>query len=171
MWFPGVDTQLSKQLKSEQLQHHRMLMIQLHSLHFLLRQGLAVRGHDQEEGNLFQLLKLRSEDHDELNSWLKGKKYLSSEIINEMIALMGRHVTLQLLENIHKASIFSLIADEATDVTNKEQLCISLRWVDEMFDIHEDALELVELPKTHAETIANAIKDFTLHFQLPLGQC
>ncbi len=40
-----------------------------------------------------------------------------------------------------------------------------------MFDIHEDALELVELPKTDAETIANAIKDFMLPFQLPLGQC
>ncbi len=90
---------------------------------------------------------------------------------NFLVALIGRHVTLQLLENIHKASIFSLIADEATDVTNKEQLCISLRWVDEMFDIHEDALELVQLPKTDAETIANAIKDFMLRFQLPSGQC
>ncbi len=53
MRFPGVDTQLSKQLKSRQLQHRRMLMIQLHSLRFLLRQGLAVRGHNQEEGNFF----------------------------------------------------------------------------------------------------------------------
>ena len=34
-----------------------------------------------------------------------------------------------------------------------------------------DALELIELPKTDAETIANAIKDFLLRFQLPLGQC
>ena len=53
----------------------------------------------------------------------------------------------------------------------REQLCTSHRWVDEMFNIHEDALELIELPKTDAETIANAIKYILLHFQLPLGQC
>ena len=89
MRFPGVDCQLSKQLKSEQHQHHRMLMIQLHSLRFLLCQGLAVRGQDQEGSNLFQLLKLLSEDHGELKSWVRDKNYLSSEIINGMVALMG----------------------------------------------------------------------------------
>ena len=107
MRFPGVDAQHSKQLKSEQQQQHRrILMIQLHSMCFLLCQGLAVRGHDQEEGNLFQLLKLHSADHGELNSWLKDKNYLSSEIMNEMVALMSQHVTLQLWENVHKASIY-----------------------------------------------------------------
>ncbi len=71
-----------------------MPMIQLSSLRHLLHQGLAIRGHDQEEGNLMQLLSLRREDCSELKGWLKDKNYLSSEIINEMISLMGRSVTL-----------------------------------------------------------------------------
>ena len=46
----------------------------------------------------------------------------------------------------------------------REQLCTSHWWVDEMFDILEDALELIELPKTDAEKIANATKDFCFAF-------
>ena len=62
-----------------------MLLKQLSSLLaiYLLHQGLAIRGHDDSEGNLFQLLKLRSEDDSELKFWLKDGKYLSPAIINE----------------------------------------------------------------------------------------
>ena len=34
---------------------------------FLLRQGLAFRGHEQEEGNFNQLLRLRMEDDPEFS--------------------------------------------------------------------------------------------------------
>ena len=84
---------------------------------------------------------------------------------------MCRTITMQLLKEIHEASIYSLIADEATDITNKEQLCISIRWVDPFCVIHEDALELTALTKTDSETIANAIKDFLLRYQLPISKC
>ena len=47
------------QLKQSQKMHQIMLKIQLSSLQFLLRQGLAIRGHEELEGNLFQLLLLR----------------------------------------------------------------------------------------------------------------
>ena len=47
-----------------------MLLKQFSSLKFLLRQGLAVRGHIEGEGNLLQLLVLRSEDDQDLLSWL-----------------------------------------------------------------------------------------------------
>ena len=55
-----------------------------------------------------------------------------------MISLMDHCVTMQLLRDIHDASVFALNADEATDISKKEQLCISLRWVDTNFVIHED---------------------------------
>lgn len=142
---PGIDAQLDEQLKQDQQLHRRMLLLQLSSLRYLLHQGLAIRGHEQIEGNLMQLLLLRSEECCELKQWINEKKYLSSEIINEMIALMGRTITLQLLEDIRAAYIYALIADEATDISNKEQLCISLRWVDETFAIHEDTRQMQKL--------------------------
>ena len=83
------------------------------SLKYLLKQGLAIRGHDDIEGNLLQLLAFRSEDCPELNSWLRDRKYFSPDILNEQIALMGRRV----LKDIRSATWFPVIADEATDVS------------------------------------------------------
>ena len=62
---------------------------QLLTLRYLLRQGMAVRGHHEEEGNLTQLLLLRSNEIPQLKVWLKEKKYCSPEIQNEQIPLMG----------------------------------------------------------------------------------
>ena len=57
-------------------------MKQLSSLRYLMRQGLPIRGYDTFEGNLSQLLQLRSEDDNHLSSWLCEKKYFSPEIIS-----------------------------------------------------------------------------------------
>ena len=61
-----------------------MLMIQFSSLRYLLCQGLALRGHEELEGNLMQLLKLRVEDSPDIERWIKEKHYLSGDILNEM---------------------------------------------------------------------------------------
>ena len=84
---------------------------------------------------------------------------------------MGRCVTMQLLRDICDVSLFGLNADEATDITNKEQLCISLRWVDTNFVIHENTLKLIHLTKTDALTIVKAIQDFFVRYQLTITQC
>ena len=68
-------------------------------------------------------------------------------------------------------SWFSIVADEATDVTNKEQLVICIRWVDNDFQIHEDPVELINVPKTDAKTLTGAIKDCLIRLSLPLAQC
>ena len=77
-----------------------MLLKQLVSLLYLLRQSLAIRGHDDSEGNLFQLLKLHSEDDSELKIWVKDGKYLSPAIINEQIKLMADCLLRGLLSEI-----------------------------------------------------------------------
>ena len=49
---PGINSLFSNQVRSEQEFHRRMLHIQLSSLRYL---GLAIRGHEELEGNLMQL--------------------------------------------------------------------------------------------------------------------
>ena len=66
---------MNSQVVVNQRIHRQMLIKQLSSLKFLLRQGLAVRGHEEMEGNLLQLMKLRSIDCNELNIWMKERKY------------------------------------------------------------------------------------------------
>ena len=51
---------------------------------------------------------------------------------------MALNLLCEITANIQKAKIFTILADEATDVGNKEQLTIIFCWVDEMLLIHED---------------------------------
>lgn len=84
---------------------------------------------------------------------------------------MGLSVLRRLLCEIRRAQWFSLILDEATDVSHKEQMVVCIRWVDEDFSIHEDPLGLIHLPKTDAGTLTSAFKDCLIRFSLPLSQC
>ncbi len=81
---PTVIAQLISTTKRQQEQHQKSLLIQISSLIYLLRQGLALRGHSDVESNLVQLLKLRSIDNNFLNEWINNKKYMSHDIINEL---------------------------------------------------------------------------------------
>lgn len=44
-----------------------------------------------------------------------NKEYLSPDIINECITLMGHQLLRNLLSRIHDAEIFSILADETRD--------------------------------------------------------
>ena len=107
----GIGALLDQQMMEAQKLHCSKLMKQLLSLRYLARQGLLLRGHEQIQGNQIQLLLLHSEGWSELKQWVKEKHYYQ----------VGWAVTIQLLKSIHEASIYFLIADEATDITNIEQ--------------------------------------------------
>ena len=166
----SVHALINKQAMAEQKVRQQMLLKQISSLKYLLRQGLAVRGHDDLEGNLLQLLKLQSSDCTEL-TWIRERRYFSPVILNEQISLMGLTVLRGLLNDIKAAQWFSIIVDEATDISHKEQLTLCVRWVDMELTIHEDPLELVHVPKTDANTLTSVVKDCLIRFSLPISQC
>ena len=129
------------------------------------------RGHTEDQGNLIQLLLLHCEDCPQLKQWLIAKKYLSHEIFSELVGLMVKNVLRNILNDIRSAKVFSLIADEATDVSHKDKVCVSVRWIDDSLDIYEDALELINVPKTDSATLTMCIKDCLIRLSLPLGKC
>ena len=83
-----------------------MFLKQLSSLRMLLRQGLAIKGHDKFDGNLEQLLQLRSKDDKDLKIWLQNSEYLSHDIVNECISLWGNTLLKLLLCSIRETGIF-----------------------------------------------------------------
>ena len=168
---PGIDVHLNNQHLATLKVRRDNLLILLSSLKYLLRQGLAIRGHEEINGNLMQLLLLQAKGNCALQSFISDKHYLSNDIINEMIKLMSRTVLQQLLVEIRKAGWFSLIADETTDVSHKEQLYTAIRWVDNLFQINQMPLELINVPKTDADTITHLIKDYLIRMSLPIGKC
>lgn len=171
----GIGAQLSAQLERDQKYHRTMLMKLLSCIKYLARQGLPFRGHNEDaesfEGNLYQLLLLEARDSTDMAAWLRRREYISPDIINELISTMGQSVLRQLLVEIRSSLWFSILADEATDVSRHEQMSLSIRWVDNNFSIHEDVLGLIQLPDTKAATIFCAIKDILIRCSLPLSQC
>ena len=97
--------------------------------------------------------KLRVKDRPLLSKWLERKedRYTSHDIQNEIIAIMVNHVIRDLVSEI-RGGFFSIICDEYTDISNKEQLTICIRWVDKELEAQEDFLGFYNIPDIDAET-------------------
>ena len=64
-------------------------------------------------------------------------------ILNELIGLISWQAMVEVVSSIHNANWYALIIDKATDISNKEQLCAIILWVDNDFNIFEDSIELI----------------------------
>ncbi|XP_046845605.1 zinc finger MYM-type protein 1-like [Xenia sp. Carnegie-2017] len=164
---------LFSELKKTQETRRRMLQKQLSSIRYLARQAQSLQGKTELESNLQQLLKLRAEDVPDLLEWIENGRYLSQDIINELINMMGNAVLRSIVADIRKESqLFSLFADESRDISNKEQLKCVLRWISRTdLSVHEDFLGMYELEKTDAETITTSLKDILLRCSLTIDDC
>lgn len=60
---------------------------------------------------------------------IKNMRYLSPDVQNELIHIMGNQVLRNIVSNIRKGKHYCIMADETSDVSNKEQMCLVLRWV------------------------------------------
>ena len=114
---------------------------------FCGRQGIAFRGHRDDwpdvqddpngnHGNFLALLNVRIQAGDRvLEEHLKNSTsnalYTSKTVQNELIVICGDIIRNKILAKVLQAKYFSIIADEATDVANDEQLSICIRYVEE----------------------------------------
>ena len=164
---------LSNQHKEEKEINRRVFLIILKNMSFLARQGLALRGHEDIGSNFHQLLLLRYADCTIITEWLKKKtnKYTSHEVQNECLQIMAHQVMRDLSKAIRSSLYFTIMADECTDISNKEQFTICVRWVDDSLVDHEDFIALYQVNDIGASTLTDTIKDTLLCMGLSLSQC
>jgi hypothetical protein len=168
----SVAVQLNTQLRRNQEFARHCLLKEFTSLRYLLRQGLAVRGHANDSGNYFQLLQLRAQDDTDLQQWMnRREKWMSHDVQNEQIELMAHAVLRKIIERIKAAEYFALIVDETTDTSVTEQVSICIRIADESFNVHEEFLGLYSTADTTAETLSKIVKDVLVRFNLDLHHC
>ena len=167
----NIGAVLDAKRKEQQLQRRQMLQKHLSSVRYLARQGLALRGHEESEGNMLQLLQMWSAHDSDIKEWLRDGKYLSHDIVNEQIQLMSDCVLRELLSEVKRSLFFAIQADEASDVACNEQMCVSIRWLNTEYDIFEEPIGLVQLPKTDSATIFTALKDVLIRCILPVSMC
>ena len=63
------------------------------------------------------------------------------------------------------------MADECTDVANKEQFAVCICWVDESLTDHEDVIGVYNVGTIDANTLTAAIHDVLLRMNLRMAQC
>ena len=70
-----------------------------------------------------------------------------------------------------QSSTFTIMIDETTDVSTKEQVVIVFRWVDSLLMSHEDFVGLYVTDLTTSDALVTLIKDTLLRMNLKLENC
>lgn len=122
------------------------------------------------------ILNLLAESDDLLQNHLqnsrKNAKYTSKTIQNDMIDVIGMYIRSQLTESLSQDdSVFTIIADETTDVSNSEVLAVCLRFVTDTPQIKEVFFDFVHLRRTSGEKIAEAIIESLRDHHLDITKC
>ena len=118
------------------------------SIYFNSRELHPQADGEEIEGNLQQLLRAWGDDDIIVKDWLQQNKYMSHDIVNEQISIIGLSVLCSLLSSIKECSplLYAIIGDEATNVVNREQLNVSIRWVNNDYEVNEDPVGLFAVP-------------------------
>lgn len=169
---PAVNTQLSLHCAQQQLQARNALLHIISSVRYLARQGVALRGHDSSNGNLVQLLRLRSEDCADIKTWMDSryKDYTSWKIQNEILESLAHAIVRELCEEIRAANSFAIVVDGTSDISHCEQEAISVRYVDASLKPNEVFLGFYHLDSgTDGQRMADMILDVLLRLNLPVS--
>ena len=99
----------------------------------------------------------------------RNAMYTSHIAVVEFVEALGMWVEDALLKRLKKASYYSIMADECTDVTTVEELSIFCRWEEDGLPV-EHFLEIVHLQKANAESIHSALIECLKKKDLQVGR-
>ena len=149
-----IDQQLSRILAERITENRAKLMSIAETVILCGRQGIPLRGHHDDwkhlqeapflnHGNFLALLDFRIACGDKtllkhLQSTGHNALYTSKTTQNELIEVCGDIIRTKLLKDIRAAGLFSFTADEVADASNKEQLAISIRYINPATEMIEE---------------------------------
>ncbi|KAL4122041.1 hypothetical protein QTP88_014447 [Uroleucon formosanum] len=156
----------------------------LDSLLYCARQGIAVRGHREDEdssnkGNFLELLTLCANDNDIIQRYFIEKektfRYVSGDYTNTFLEYLANIVIKNIIDNVIAAGIFSIIVDETQDLSRHEQVAIIIRYATKDLSPAEVFLDFYETETTDGETLSMLIKSTFVSHGLKIenirGQC
>ena len=97
--------------------------------------------------------------------------YTSKTIQNQLIEAIGDHIRDRIIEEIKEAKYYSILCDEVSDVSNKEQVSIVLRFLDSSGCIREEFLDFVGTSRVTGEALALLIKEVLIKYGLDFQDC
>ena len=167
----NVGDMLSKQAATEKQCNRQYLLKVLSSIRYLARQGLSFRGDgDETDSNRHQLLFLWSEDYPPMNEYLQ-RKQLAHDVQNELLSIMSQQILRAITLQIQNAVYFSVMIDETSDCSNKEQVVLVFRWVSEDLVVHEEFLGLYLTESITSAALVSIIEDTILRINIKFENC
>ena len=92
---------------------------------------------------------------DYINKEPKNVTYLSPDIQNLILQIMGKMIRGSICDEVQHAGYFSLLADETKDLSKQEQHAIVLTYLDKEGTINERFLTFVEATNLNAVSLSN----------------
>ena len=79
----------------------------------------------------------------------------------------------EIMRSIHEAPFMSVMIDETTDISKKEQVMLCLCWVNKELEAHEEIIGLHQVESTASTVLVGAIHDVfnSLTISKSRGQC
>ena len=99
----------------------------------------------------------------------RNAMYTSRVAVVEFIESLGTWVEESILKRLQKAAMYSLMADECTDIANVEELSVFCRWEEGGVPV-ECFLEIIPLKKADAETIYSTLIECLKKKNLQVGR-
>ncbi|XP_074306654.1 uncharacterized protein LOC141641910 [Silene latifolia] len=155
----------TKEAKSD---YRIRLEASIDALRFITLQGLASRGHDESDeslnqGNFLELRKTFAKRNSDVARALFDKRVpgnytlTSSTIQKEIVSVFANETTKRVIEELD-GGLFGILADESADISDKEQMALCLRFVDEIGQVKERFLGVVHVGNTTSLTLKAAIE-------------
>ncbi|KAL6560978.1 hypothetical protein OROHE_006155 [Orobanche hederae] len=164
-----IETILIKQTSQARADYRTCLSASLKCIKYLLRQGLSFRGHDESpqsnnRSNYLELLQFLA-DHDEkvkavvLENAPGNVKLIAPSIQKELVKCCAKE-TIDLILSDIKGRYFSLMVDEARDVSVKEQMAMVLRYVNDKGQIIERFVGVQHVTDTTSSALKESVDKF-----------
>ena len=171
-------------------QNRTKLKIILKAVLFCARQNIALRGHRDDSqhymagenpgnnpGNFQELLKLMQDcGNSQLTKHFQeaphNATYRSKTIQNEFINIAAKQIKDEIVKERNAAKEFSILADEACDVSCREQLALVIRFVDHNSVIREEFLGYLHCADgTSGEALSDLILKELKTLNIVLRKC
>nr|XP_016486156.1 PREDICTED: zinc finger MYM-type protein 1-like [Nicotiana tabacum] len=180
----SIQTSFDRQSTQTKLEYKIRLKASIEVVRLLLNQGLAFRGHREDEsslnkGNFLEILSWYAESCDKIRDLVLKKApkndQLTSLKIQKDIIIACKIETVKAIMNDLNGDFFALLVDESCDVSRKEQLAIVMQYVNRCGSVVEYFIGIVHICNTTALCLKKAIIDYLAQYSLSLsyvrGQC
>ncbi|CAI9278088.1 unnamed protein product [Lactuca saligna] len=171
----SITTAFEKQTTLQEKEYCIRLNASIDCVRFLLRQGLAFRGHDETDdsdnkGNFLELLQWLADrcdvvDRVVLKNAPKNTQLKCSDIQKDIVHACSDATINVIMEDLGK-DFFAIFVDESRDISCKEQLALVLRFVNKKGEVVERFIGLRHVSDTSALTLKATIYDMLSKWNL-----